>query len=285
MLICINCRHIRWETMPVNAELKEYYSRQYIKEYKACINNESKNQFILQENNREYYRSHLQNLVERVGKVQKKVKLLDYGSSIPVLVHEAKNYEIDAVAVEYDEAAHEYAAKFGLEILTPDSLESVADRSIDILRFSHVLEHLVNPCETLRELLKKLRIGGVLYVTQPNHPILIASPKDIVVRDAGYPVHLQFFSALSLKLMLQRNSIEIENFWTHPGGLEEYERNVANLDLELIKKSCRDLQHAGDPLRGKFENYPYYCGENAEVFGRLSKRVRSNGYRRSFSRF
>jgi SAM-dependent methyltransferase len=63
-------------------------------------------------------------------------------------------------------AAEAANVAFGLEFAT--TLDEIPDRSVDVMRLSHVLEHVAHPVAFLTELRVKLRPDGILAVIVPN---------------------------------------------------------------------------------------------------------------------
>ena len=111
LLICPDCRHLYWERIPSAEELDQFYRQDY---------SDSHGQVEIQQSHRDYYRSHVEELVNLTGRARAEICLIDYGSSIPVLVHEAKDWGLGRpIAVDLDNLAFAYARKNNLEILTP----------------------------------------------------------------------------------------------------------------------------------------------------------------------
>jgi 2-polyprenyl-3-methyl-5-hydroxy-6-metoxy-1,4-benzoquinol methylase len=259
LVICTRCRHITWERLPTDSELSAYYESPDRSHYHD-------DQAHLQENNREYYRQHVTDLARRAGKPLKDFSLLDYGSSLPVLVHEAQKLGVIATAVDYTEQARAYAQSKGLLFIFPDKVESqIPDNSLDAIRFSHVLEHLRDPVTTLKLGVSKLKRNGILYITQPNFPVLRARKTDIPLLDAVFPSHLHFFSPLSLKSLLGHVKVEVIGFWTHPNADDVYDTYRKSWDRRLAVRRLFGWAAKGDSSRGVHGNYPFYCGENSEL--------------------
>ena len=57
---------------------------------------------------------------------------------------------------------------FDIDLERPQALDAVPDGAYDAVICSHVLEHLSNPEAVLREVLKKVKPGGVLYIEVPS---------------------------------------------------------------------------------------------------------------------
>ena len=110
-------------------------------------------------------------LLAVLGRGPRETVLLDYGCSIPVLAHEAVKLSFrKALGVDWADEVKQCGGKWGVEILTPPELASIPDRSLDIARFSHTIEHSIDPLATLRTVLPKMRTGGLIYIHPPQFP-------------------------------------------------------------------------------------------------------------------
>ena len=179
LFICPDCRHLYWERIPSPEERDNFYRQDY---------GDTHGQVEIQQSHRDYYRSHVEELVTLTGRARAETCLIDYGSSIPVLVHEAKDWGLGRpIAVELDHLAFAYAREKNLEILTPAQyVDQIPEDSVDIIRFSHVLEHLIDPKSTVEMAARKLRAGGILYITQPGFPVFRPRQADHRVKTASF---------------------------------------------------------------------------------------------------
>lgn len=113
--------------------------------------------------------------------------------------------------IEMNELAAEQAAAVLDEVLTGDVDEqamTLPDNHFDVIVCNDVLEHLVNPLDTLTLLRRKLRAGGVVVASIPNiryFPALreILLRRDFPAEDAGVfdRTHLRFFTRKSIVRM------------------------------------------------------------------------------------
>ena len=261
LLICPVCRHVFWSHMPSEADLRTYYRGTYT---------ETHDQVVLQNMNLDYYRGHLGELANYMGSEPKDIRLVDYCCSIPHLLIEARRKQfLDSIGVDWDHHARRIGAAHGVTVLSPtEFLTTVPDRSVDIVRFSHVLEHAIDPISVLRAARNKVRDGGLVYITQPSIPVLECRESSLEPHDAVWPEHLHFFSPLSLDEMGSRAGFRIERFFTHQAADVVAEKYAGYLDLGRIRSGLRALAKLGDPLFGSCANYPIYAGENSVLFAR-----------------
>jgi SAM-dependent methyltransferase len=258
LLICRNCRHIWWQSMPSEADISQYYRERYTA---------SHSQDRIQTEAREYYRRHLKELAAAIGLEPNEATLMDYGCSIPVLAHEAVNLSFRGVfGVDWSDDAKESGSTWSVRVLTPPQVAEVPDRSIDIVRFSHTIEHSIDPPALLRSVLPKVRLGGLIYITQPNFPVFRAQPSPHDLLDTVYPEHLHFFSALSLIEMVSRLNLRVIRFFSHQNEAAVVAKFVEMLDLDYARQRLAAYASKGDPYFPEYANFPYYAGENSVLY-------------------
>ncbi len=132
------------------------------------------------------------------------------------------------------------------------SLNEVTDNSLDFIYSLNVLEHIENDESYLRELHKKLKVGGRIFIYVPAFPLLYSSmdkkvghyrrycKKELVnkMKNAGFKVNkcyyadsLGWFASLLYKMLPQRDgSVGV-------GSLKFYDRFAFPLSL-LADKIC-----------------------------------------------
>ena len=258
LLICANCRHMWWRDMPGEAELAAYYRGQYTGNHA---------QDKIQEQAREYYRNHLQELAKAIDRSPAEATVMDYGCSIPVLAHEAVNLRFRKVfGVDWADEAKDSGRAWGVTVLSPPELSSLPDKSLDIVRFSHTIEHSIDPLGLLRTVLPKMRTGGLVYITQPNFPVFRSQSPPPDLKDTVYPEHLHFFSALSLIEMTRRLNLSVERFFSHQNEEAVISQFNGMLDPDYARERLADYASKGDPYFPEFANYPYYAGENSVLY-------------------
>jgi len=95
--------------------------------------------------------------------------------------------------------------------------DAIAHGTFDFIVCSHVLEHLVDPLETVLDLTKALSNRGYIYIEVPNELWRRAPPKDDPV------THINYFTPDSIRSLLERAALDVisckyETF-TRPNGL------------------------------------------------------------------
>ncbi len=118
------------------------------------------------------------------------------------------------IGCDFDPSAVQAAAQRGLDVrLGPIETQNFSDAEFDAVTLNHVIEHLPNPLETLRECLRVLKPGGSLFVATPNANSLSHTVFGKDWRGLELPRHLFVFtpnalSSLLLKAGFDRPEIE-----------------------------------------------------------------------------
>lgn len=266
MTICVECRHVTWQEIPTDEELDEYYRREYTTTH---------NQLERQKEVRDYYVTHVQELERFTGKPACELTIVDTGCSYPIFLECAKEAGAACLGVDWSVEAREYGQSVGISVLTPpEFLETVEPRSVDVLRYSHCLEHLIDPLATLRRHLPKLKPGGTVYVTQPNFPVFKPAACDIDLLDSNWPGHLHFFNPISLAAMFERCGVVMRRLFSVSDEVEAEKKYRDAIDVVYAARRLEAFAALGEPGRGPLNNYPYYTGFNVGAFGVLEERPR-----------
>lgn len=260
LVMCNDCRHVTWQTMPTQVELNGFYASGYT---------ESHGQDGHQTSRSAYYRDHVKELALLVGRPVADMAIADIGCSIPIFLEEAAALGCRRViGVDWSAEARSYGAERGVEVVTPDAFaDKVEDHSLDLLRYSHVLEHLPDPMSVLADQVKKLKPGGLLHITQPNLPMLrnggVPAPFD-----NAFPTHLQFFTPASLIRLVEAVGCRVERFFTVTDPNDHVFRHGAWFDMAAALDGAGVTATRGEPQRGLLNNFPFHFGRNSVIYAR-----------------
>ena len=259
LLICCDCRHIYWNGIPDHQALAEYYRTTYAATHK---------QEQIQRNNTEYLKTHLKELIHFLQVESANAKIVDFGCSFPHLLIEARRSGFhQTIGVEWDQRAREMGEREGVCMLTPDAYQdTIASNSIDIIRFSHVLEHSIDPVAMVVTARQKLRRGGLIYITQPNFPVFACQKSALDIADAVWPEHLHFFCPVSLHRLIKKTGLEVRSFFTHQNSERVARKYIGQLDVAYSATQLSSLALVGDLAFGAAANYPLYAGENSVTY-------------------
>lgn len=173
-------------------------------------------------------------------------RLLDVGCSTGFVVEEAGERGWDAVGVELNPSAADFARRRGLEILSEPLEKLNLQQQFSAVGLFDVLEHLVNPSEILRIVHDLLLPNGNIFVYVPNYN---SASRDILgVENAHFiwPTHhLTYFTPRSLKSFLESRGFEVF-FWETQGldicDIQWFMREKTDTDTELLEEHCEVLQ-------------------------------------------
>lgn len=156
---------------------------------------------------RELWRIFALNLLERIPPVHRKGRILDVGAGVGFFVELAAEQGASAYGIDRAPAAGRVARRHGVDVRTCE-LEEVMDDDFDVVVMTHVLEHVPDPVNFLREAARRLRAGGVLVINVPVSKALM--PRLLGRRWYGYQPtqHVHQFSRRSLRQVARRAGLE-----------------------------------------------------------------------------
>ncbi len=161
--LCAGCGLIRNDPVPTADELDAFYASAYRESYKGASTPRLRQ--VLR--NFDRTRQHILAFRDIYGR---KGRWLDLGSGSGEFLFLARSMGAEAEGIEPHAGYSAYSRQtLGLPVRSA-TLDSggCAPRSFDLIRLSHVLEHMRDPLQTLRRLRDMLRPCGVLYVEVPD---------------------------------------------------------------------------------------------------------------------
>lgn len=153
---------------------------------------------------------------------RKNGRILDVGCADGFFLYLMKELRWQTKGVEPNQEATRRANNKGLDVFVGNLCEAnLADDSFDVVRLWHVLEHTLNPQETLKEAYRVMRPGGEMILGLPN--INAISRKIFCDYNKWYevwnlPLHLFFYPRKTLKLLLEKSGFKEIAIKTHSGG-------------------------------------------------------------------
>jgi 2-polyprenyl-3-methyl-5-hydroxy-6-metoxy-1,4-benzoquinol methylase len=174
---------------------------------------------------------HLQQFLKKFG-LDRVTRVLDVGASTGELLRAiAEKYNAQPLGVEPSRVYRQYAQAKGVPMFaTLDELINAAPERFDLITLIHVLEHLVDPLETLITLRQKLITdNGCLLIEVPN----------FYAHDSYELAHLTCFTSHHLREMLQAAGLQIIQEKKH--GLPR--SKILNLYITMLAKpSVENIQ-------------------------------------------
>jgi len=162
--------------------------------------------------------------------IQGKGKLLDIGAGRGELLRAARNAGWEVEGIEPSSQFAQVAADYSGARIRSEPLEQCGfpDGSFDCVVLAAVLEHLHNPDETVREIARILRPGGVVFLDVPNEHGLYFKIGNLYQKLRGRnwvvniaptfsPFHLFGFGPRSLRALLAKHGLEPLRWQVYPG--------------------------------------------------------------------
>jgi 2-polyprenyl-3-methyl-5-hydroxy-6-metoxy-1,4-benzoquinol methylase len=127
----------------------------------------------------------------------------------------------DKMGIELNPQAAAKACARGLNVIQRP-LADLASDSFDVVTLFHVAEHLAAPLDVLREAVRVLRAGGLLFISVPNNDAAIGSD---LQHAANAPPHhplrwrAEAFAFVPQLLQVQQVQVTVEPLNAHYAGL------------------------------------------------------------------
>lgn len=138
-------------------------------------------------------------------------RVLDIGCGTGEFLLEMKQHGWEVKGLEIDKKASEFAEKeYGLEVLNRDLNDlRPLENPFEVITMWHVLEHLHQPLNALKNIKDMLKDDGILVIAAPNIASFDAKfyRNNWIALDA--PRHLQHFEPESLTSLCQAAGLEI----------------------------------------------------------------------------
>lgn len=142
-------------------------------------------------------------------------RLLDVGFGNGGFLKLASEMGWNAEGIDFDPKAVEVARARGLNVRCASATDlSAHAEQYDVITISHVVEHVHEPLNLLRDLYRLLKPGGCLWLDTPNLSSLGAQRFGRNWRDLDPPRHLVLFTPTSLRVSLGKVGFQqINQYW------------------------------------------------------------------------
>jgi SAM-dependent methyltransferase len=162
-ILCMGCGIITNDPIPSDDELAAFYKKDYRTSYKGTPEPRMRQVW------RNFERMEVHMLANR-DVYASGMKCLDLGSGSGEFMFLAKAMGMSCQGIEPNEGYANYCTKkLGLNVANQTLEETTfSNASFDLIRLSHVLEHMRNPVRSLKVLHDWLKADGILYIEVPD---------------------------------------------------------------------------------------------------------------------
>ena len=227
---CNQCGFIRATKTPSEVKLIEYYS----------IYSYDKDSGVDQITLTRY-----QEILKKIKPYQKTNKLLDFGCGLGHFLEAAKEENWDVYGYELSQKANELLIDKNIKTICEEEFTQY-NNQFDVIICIEVIEHVTHPLETIFQIQKLLRSGGILYLTTPNiknFSLSYMKNKEFFIT---YPEHLNYFTVKSIRKILDPyfNILHLKTT-----GIIPYRRSVSTNEVAI---NIQDLDHCKVKLESRF---------------------------------
>lgn len=179
--------------------------------------------------------------LERLESMVAGRRLLDVGCASGNFLERAGRRGWDAKGMEPSAALAARARGRGLDVVHVDTLAQFPAEEFDVVTAWEVVEHVGEPKPFLRELSKRVRLGGVIALSTPDAASLAAKLLGASFPFASAPEHLYVFSRTALERMLEEEGLSILT-WRAFSGLN------TRAAAQMLRKRFGKWATAGAPI-------------------------------------
>ncbi|MCB0406863.1 MAG: class I SAM-dependent methyltransferase [Bdellovibrionales bacterium] len=225
IVVCRNCGFGWAEPLKSQEELDQFYSKGAYWE-SSQASKELVNHYMNQS------RKRLKKVLPFVSK-DRTIEILDYGAGHGCIADQCAQvlpntnysfFEPDPVMARNIMDKH-------LSI-NVSQINQVEDSKYDVIFLNHVLEHVADPINFLKQKIKGLKAGGVLYVETPRH--------DFLFKDNVFP-HTLFFNEKSFQKIAEQLDLYVLNVKSFGSALSFKKANYLEKVLRKLLTSLYKL--------------------------------------------
>lgn len=137
--------------------------------------------------------------------------LLEIGSAYGFFLDEVRDHLQSVEGIDITDAGVQYAReRFGLNVVQADFLShDYRDQKFDVICMWDTIEHLRSPHEYVEKIARHSESGALLAITTADADSLNARLRGRHWRMIHPPTHLHYFSARTLKRLLDRHGFDV----------------------------------------------------------------------------
>ena len=188
MLRCSACVTLYVAKLPVEGDTEDYES--YYGEENLAVP--------------DFINRRIDEIIASFASYKRDGRLLDVGCGAGAHMQAARRAGWEVVGVEVSATAAEHSRAAGFEVFNGELEEArYTEGQFDVVIMSEVLEHVAEPRGMLREVLRVMRPGGLLWATTPNGRGFSARALGLKWSAVSPPEHLHLFSRGAVESLLE----------------------------------------------------------------------------------
>lgn len=149
----------------------------------------------------------LKNKLKLINSQSPKGRILDIGAGVGDFLSVCKNNGWQTVGIEPSEKAKTIAKSKGVSFV--DHLSELENHSFDIITMWHVLEHVPDLENQIKELKRLIKPNGTVIIAVPNFNSFDANYYGKYWAAFDVPIHLWHFSKTAIKKLFAIESLEL----------------------------------------------------------------------------
>ena len=149
----------------------------------------------------------LKNKLKLINSEAAKGRILDIGAGVGDFLSVCKNDGWETVGIEPSEKAKTIAKRKGVSFV--DNLSELESNSFDVITMWHVLEHVPDLENQIKELKRLIKPSGTVIIAVPNFKSYDASHYGIFWAAYDIPIHLWHFSKTAIKKLFVKENLEL----------------------------------------------------------------------------
>lgn len=153
-----------------------------------------------------------------LSEIVKNRTVLDFGTGMGGFLRQIEAEAREVHGTELQPTPRAYLNELGIRC--DDSIESLPDEYYDLITLFHVVEHLEEPVEILRQLSAKLKPGGRMVIEVPHarDVLLTVYQSEAFKKFTLWSEHLLLHTRESLRRFIQAAGLEVQSI----SGIQRY---------------------------------------------------------------
>jgi len=149
----------------------------------------------------------LKNKLKLINSQSSKGRILDIGAGVGDFLSVAKHDGWETIGIEPSDKAKTIAKNKGVSFV--ENLSELESNSFDVITMWHVLEHVPDLENQIKELKRLIKSNGTVIIAVPNFKSFDASYYGKYWAAYDVPIHLWHFSKTAIKKLFAKENLEL----------------------------------------------------------------------------